>query len=54
MWYGERSIAQRGCECPIPGGVQDQAGWGPGQPGVVPDLEVGVPACGRRLELDDP
>ena len=27
--------AQRGCGCPIPGGVQDQVGWGPGQPGVV-------------------
>ena len=46
--------AQRGCGYPIPGGVQGQGGWGPGQPGVVPDLEVGVPACGRRLELDDP
>ena len=28
-------------------------GWGPGQPGLVPDLEVGGPACGRELELDD-
>ena len=46
--------AQRGCGYPIPGGVRGQGGWGPGQPGVVPDLEVGVPACGRRLELDDP
>ena len=45
MWYGECSIAQRGCGCPIPGGVQDQAGWDPGQPGVVPDLEVCGPAC---------
>jgi len=25
--------AQRGCGCPIPGGVQVQVGWGPGQPG---------------------
>jgi len=48
--------AQRGCGCPmsIPGGVQGQAGWGPGQPGLEPDLEVGSLACGRGLELDDP
>jgi len=32
--------AQRGCGCPIPGGVQGQAGWGPGQL-----WEVGGPAC---------
>jgi len=24
--------AQRSCGCPIPGGAQGQAGWGPGQP----------------------
>ena len=46
--------AQRGCGCPIPGGVQGQAGWGPGQPGLVLIVEVGGPACGRGLELDDP
>jgi len=22
--------AQRGCGCPIPGGIQGQVGWGPG------------------------
>ena len=33
--------------CSILGGVQDQVGWGPGQPGLVPGLEVGGPACGR-------
>ena len=27
--------AQRGCGCPVPGGVQGQVGWGPGQPGLV-------------------
>ena len=27
--------AQRGCGCSIPGGVQDQVGWGPGQPHLV-------------------
>ena len=38
---------QRGCECSITGNVQDQVGWGLGQPGLVLDLEVGSPACGR-------
>ena len=38
--------AQRGCGCPIPGGVQDQVGWGPGQPGLVLNVEIGVLACG--------
>ena len=46
--------AQRGCRCSIPGGVQDQIGWGPGQRGVVPDLEVGSPACGRELIVNYP
>ena len=30
----------------IPEGVQGQAGWGPGQPGLVLNVEVGGPACG--------
>ena len=34
-----QQAAQRGCGCPIPGGVQDQVGWGPGQPG--PEVECG-------------
>ena len=38
--------AQRGCRCSVPGGVQDHIGWGSGQPDLVPDLEVGGPACG--------
>ena len=25
--------AQTGCGCPVPGGVQGEVGWGPGQPG---------------------
>ena len=41
--------AQRGCGCPIPGGVQGQVGWGPGQPGLLLDMEVGGPACGRGV-----
>ena len=32
----------------IPGGVQGQVGWGPGQPGLVLNVEVGGPACGRE------
>ena len=46
--------AQRGCGCPIPQGVQDQVGWGPGHPALVLDMEVGGPACSRGLGLDDP
>ena len=39
--------AQRGCGCPIPGGVvEGQTGWGPGQPDLILDMEVGGPACG--------
>ena len=38
--------ALRGCGCPILGGVQGQVGWGPGQTGLVLDMEVGGPACG--------
>ena len=41
--------AQRGYGCPIPGGVQGQVGWGPGQPGLVLNVEVGGPACGRGI-----
>ena len=38
-------VAQRSCGCPIPGGVQGQAGWGLGQPGLM----GGVPAHGRGV-----
>ena len=41
--------AQRGCGCPVPGGVQGQVGWGPGQPGPDLNVEVGGPACGRGV-----
>ena len=41
--------AQRDCGCPIPGGLKDQVRWGPGQPGLVPDLEVGGPVCGSGI-----
>ena len=33
----------------IPGGVQGQVGWGPGQPGLVLNGEVGGLACGRGV-----
>ena len=42
-------VAQRNCAWPIPGGIQGQAGWGPGQP----DLVGGVPAHGGGVELND-
>lgn len=37
--------AERSCECPIPGIVQDRAGWGSLQPGIV----EGVLTHGRGL-----
>ena len=36
-----KQAAQRGCGCHV--------GWGPGQPGLVLNVEVGGPACGRRV-----
>jgi len=40
-------VLQGGCGCPIPGGIQCQAGCGSGQPGLV----VGDPAHSKGLEL---
>jgi len=42
-------VAQGGCGCPIPAGIQGQAGCGSGQPGLV----IGNPAHSRGLERDD-
>ena len=39
-------VAQGGCGCPIPGGIQGQAGCGSGQPGLV----IGDPAHCRGVE----
>jgi len=39
-------VAQGGCGCPIPGGIQGQAGCGSGQPGLV----VGDPAHSMGVE----
>jgi len=41
--------SQKGRGCSFPGDAQDHVGWGPGQYGLVPDLEVGDPACGRGV-----
>ena len=45
----QEQVAQGGCGCPIPAGIQGQAGCGSGQPGLV----VGDPAHSRGLELDE-
>ena len=42
-------VAQGGCGCQIPGGIQGQDGCGSGQPGLV----VGDPAHSRGLKLHD-
>ena len=39
-------VAQGGCGCPIPAGIQGQAGCGSGQP----DLVAGDPAHSRGVE----
>ena len=44
-----QQAAQGGCGCPIPEGIQDQAGCGSGQPGLL----VGDPAHSRGLKPDD-
>ena len=44
-----RNSLPRGGGCPIPGGIQGQAGCGSGQPGIV----IGDPAHSRGLKLDD-
>jgi len=41
--------AQGVCGCPIPGGIQGQAGCGSGQPGLL----VGDPDHSKVLELDE-
>jgi len=41
-----KQAAQGGCGCTVQGHV----GWGPGQPGLVLDMEVGGPACGGGVE----
>jgi len=48
-WWRTEQVAQGGCGCPIPAGIQGQAGCGSGQPGLL----VGDPARSRGLELDE-
>ena len=38
-------VAQRVCGCPIPGGIQGQFGWDPGQS----DLVAGNPAYSKGV-----
>jgi len=45
-WWLTEQVAQGGCGCPIPGGIQGQAGCGSGQPGLL----VGDPAHSRGVE----
>jgi len=45
--------AQIGSRCPIPGDVQGQVGWSPGQPSLVLNVEVCGPVL-KGLELHDP
>jgi len=44
--YALEQVAQGGCGCPIPAGIQGQAGCGSGQPGLL----VGNPAHSRGVE----
>lgn len=46
-------MTQRGCGCPVFGGVGDQAGWGPEQLDLVLDLMVNNPGHDRVLEPGD-
>jgi len=48
-WWRTEQVAQGGCGCPIPAGIQGQAGCGSGQPGLV----VGDPAHSRGMKLND-
>ena len=42
-------VSQRSCGCSIPGGIEGQAWWVPGQS----DQVVGNPAHGKGLKLND-
>jgi len=41
--------AHRECGCSVFRDVQDQVGWGPGHPGLEPDLEVSGLTFGRGV-----
>ena len=42
------------CGCPIAGTVQGQVGWGPGQLGLVVNVEVDSPARGGSGRVGGP
>jgi len=46
--WNSLQVVQRSCGCPILGGFQGQAGWGPGQPDV-----GGNQLMSGELKLDD-
>jgi len=50
QWMGHATkqlrLPREAMHAPNPGGVQSQVGWGPGQPGLVLNVEVGGSACG--------
>jgi len=48
-WVILAQAAQRSCGCPIPEGVQGQAGWGAGYSDLAPDLVVSNPASCKGL-----
>lgn len=41
--------SQKGRGCSFPGDAQDHVGWGPGQYGLVLNVEVDCPDCGRGV-----
>ena len=43
-----QQVAQGGCGCPIPGGIQGQAGCGSGQPGIEGGGPVSSKGFGTR------
>ena len=49
QWHNQCSCVKGGCGCPIPAGIQGQAGCGSGQRGLL----VGDPAHSRGLELNE-
>ena len=47
-WVARHRQAREAGDAPIPGGVQGQVTWGPGQPDLVFDGQTAIPAHGRR------
>ena len=45
--WNSLQVVQRSCGCPILGGFQGQAGWGPGQPDLVLEIMVSNADCSR-------